>query len=77
MVPLSLREIVSQWLRLEWLGELFRGEQNTGADTGPFCTSSRPDVGPTGLPIKWVPGALSSELKRPQREDDRSPASSF
>jgi hypothetical protein len=60
-----------------WLGESFGGEQNTGADIGPFYTASRPDVGPTGLSIKWVPGALSSELKRPQREDDRSPASSF
>jgi hypothetical protein len=77
MVSLSLRERVSGWLRLDWLGESLRGEQNTGADICPFCTPSRPAVGPTGPHIKRVSGALFSELKRPLREGDHSPASSF
>lgn len=77
MLSLSLHERVSDWLRLDWFGESFRGEQNTGADIGPFGTISRPAVGPTGPPIKWEPGTLSSELKRPLRKNDHSPASSF
>jgi len=44
---------------------------------GPFGTASRRAVRPTGHPFKWEPGALSSELKRPLRENDHSPASSF
>jgi hypothetical protein len=31
-----------------------------------FSTASRPTVGPTQLPIRWVPGALSPGVK-PQR----------
>jgi hypothetical protein len=33
-------------------------------------------LGPTQLPIQWVPGALSLEVKRPVREADHSPPSS-
>jgi hypothetical protein len=33
-----------------------------------FSTSSTPALGPTHLPIKWVPG-----VKRPRREGDHSP----
>jgi hypothetical protein len=35
-----------------------------------FSTSSRPTLGLTQLPIKWVLGALSSRVKRPGREAD-------
>jgi hypothetical protein len=35
-------------------------------------TASKPALGPTQLPIKWVPGALSPRVKRPGREADRS-----
>jgi hypothetical protein len=41
-----------------------------------FSTLSRPALGSTQLPIHWVPGALSSGVKRPGREADHSsPAS--
>jgi hypothetical protein len=33
-------------------------------------------LGPTQPPIQWVPGALSSEVKRPGREADHSPPTS-
>jgi hypothetical protein len=38
-----------------------------------FTTASRTAVGPTQLPIQWVPGALSLGVKRPGREADHSP----
>jgi hypothetical protein len=41
-----------------------------------FITASRTDLGPTQLPIQWVPGALSLGVKRPGREADHSPLSS-
>jgi hypothetical protein len=37
-----------------------------------FTTASKPALGPTQLPIQWVPGALSLELKRLGREADHS-----
>jgi hypothetical protein len=41
-----------------------------------FTTVSRPALGPTQPPIKWVPGALSVGVKRLGREADHSPPSS-
>jgi hypothetical protein len=41
-----------------------------------FTTMSRMALGPTQLPIPWVPAALSLEVKRPRREADHSPPSS-
>jgi hypothetical protein len=41
-----------------------------------FTTESRPSVGTTQPPIQWVPGALSTEVKRQGRESDHSPPSS-
>jgi hypothetical protein len=41
-----------------------------------FTTASRTAPGLTHLPIQWVPGALSLEVKRPGREADHSPPSS-
>jgi hypothetical protein len=38
-----------------------------------YSTSSRPALGPTQPPIKWVPEALYQGVKRPGREADRSP----
>jgi hypothetical protein len=32
-----------------------------------FTTASRPALGPTQLPIQWVPGALSLGVKRQTR----------
>jgi hypothetical protein len=37
---------------------------------------SRPTLGPTKPPIKWVPGAVSPGVKRPGREVDHSLPSS-
>jgi hypothetical protein len=37
-----------------------------------FCTSSRPVLGSTQTLIQWVPGGLSSGVKRPGREADHS-----
>jgi hypothetical protein len=41
-----------------------------------FTTAFRPTLELTQLPIQWVPGALSLEIKRPGREADHSPPSS-
>jgi hypothetical protein len=38
-------------------------------------TASSPALGPTQLPIQWVPRALSLGVKRPGREAERSPPS--
>jgi hypothetical protein len=37
-----------------------------------FTTASRSALGPTRLPIQWVLGALSLEVKRPAPEADHS-----
>jgi hypothetical protein len=41
-----------------------------------FSISSRATLGPTQSPIQWIPGVLSSRIKRPEREADYSPPSS-
>jgi hypothetical protein len=41
-----------------------------------FSTMSRPALGPTQLPIQWVPGALTLGLKWPGCDADHSPPSS-
>jgi hypothetical protein len=41
-----------------------------------FTTASRPALGLTHLPIQWIPGALSLEVKFPGSEADPSPPSS-
>jgi hypothetical protein len=38
-----------------------------------FTTLSKPALGSTQPPIKWVPGPLSPEVKRQVREADHSP----
>jgi hypothetical protein len=37
-----------------------------------FFTASRPTLGPTKLPIPWVPGTLSPGVRRQGREADHS-----
>jgi hypothetical protein len=41
-----------------------------------YTTECRTTLGPTQPPIQWVPGALSLEVKRPERESDHSTPSS-
>jgi hypothetical protein len=41
-----------------------------------FTIMSRMALGPTQLPIQWVPGALSLEVKQLGHEVDHSPPSS-
>jgi hypothetical protein len=41
-----------------------------------FATTSRPVLGPTQPPTKWVLGDLSHWIKRPRREGDHSSPSS-
>jgi hypothetical protein len=37
-----------------------------------ISTSLRPSLGPTQLPVRWVPGTPSLGVKRPGREADHS-----
>jgi len=41
-----------------------------------FYTLSRPVLGPTQPPMQWIPGSLSSGVKRPRHEADHPPPSS-
>jgi hypothetical protein len=63
----------------EWLlaGRPRRRSLNLGGGKNfHFSMSSRPVLGPTQLPIQWVPGALYLGVKRPGREADQSPPAS-
>jgi hypothetical protein len=62
------------WL---WDGRL-RGRSSSSGDCKNFlfCKSLRLALGSTQPPIQWVPGALSSGVKRPGREAEHSPATS-
>jgi len=60
---------------LDTLGVL-RFDSRRGLGIFLFTTASRTIMGPTQLPIQWVPGALPLGIKRPGREADHSPSSS-
>jgi hypothetical protein len=51
-------------------------KNNCSAGNFLFITASRMALGPTQLPIQWIPEALSMEVKRPGREADHSSPSS-
>jgi hypothetical protein len=44
-------------------------------ETFPFPTASRPALGLTHPPVPWVPGTLTTDVKRLGREADDSPPS--
>jgi hypothetical protein len=44
----------------------------TGKRIFPLSVTSRSDLGPTQPPIRWVPGAVSSGVKRQGHEADDS-----
>jgi hypothetical protein len=46
-----------------------------GNDIFPFSAAFRPALGPTKLPIQWVPGAFPVGMKRQGRETDHAPPS--
>jgi hypothetical protein len=46
-----------------------------GQETFLYSTVSRPTLGPTQSPIKWVSGAFPPGMKRPGHEADHSPLS--
>jgi hypothetical protein len=74
MKELGQRSRYSYWLRAEGL----RGRSSS---TGRiknflFSTSSRQALGPTQLPIQWVPETLSPGVKRLGHEADHSPRTS-
>jgi hypothetical protein len=60
----------SDWLRAGRPGVGVRVP--VGAPIFHFSASSRPALGPTQPPIKWVYGALSPGVKRPGHEADHS-----
>jgi hypothetical protein len=47
-----------------------------GAKNFPFSIRPRPALGPTKLPLQWIPGPVSPDVKRPQRNADHWTASS-
>jgi hypothetical protein len=59
-------------LQARRLGFISRQEQWRDS----FPTASRPALGPTQLPVYWVPGSISLGTKRPKREVKHSPPSS-
>jgi hypothetical protein len=57
----------------DWTIGVLGFESRQGLGIFLFTTASRTALGPTQLPIKWVPGALSLGVKWPGREADHSP----
>jgi hypothetical protein len=68
----GIAQSVQRWAT-GWMTGGFESRQGLGIFF--FTTASRPDLGPTQLPIQWVPRALSRELKKLGREADHSPPS--
>jgi len=64
---LTLLETATGWTT----GVLFPETEMVGFSLS--STTSRPALGPTQPPIRWVPGAFTPRAKRPGREADHLP----
>jgi hypothetical protein len=67
---------VLSFLTTGWTIGLSGFEFRRGLGIFHFDIASRPALGPTQSPIKWVAGVLSLGVKRPGREADHSIPSS-
>jgi hypothetical protein len=70
--PVAGKTLYSDWLGVGRPGFDSRQRQQIAH----FSTSSRPALGSTQPPIQWVPGDISPDLKRLERDADHSPPSS-
>jgi hypothetical protein len=68
------RSCDSDWIRAGW--QMGRSSSPGRVKNFYFSTSSRPSLGSTQPPIRWVPGDLSPGVKRSGREADHSPPAS-
>jgi hypothetical protein len=59
-----------------WTTEVTEFNSGKGKEIFLFSVTSRPTLGPTQLPIQWVPGIVFPEVKRYETEADHSPLSS-
>jgi hypothetical protein len=76
--PASHTYMASQFLLNEvWTIGVLGVDSRRGPGVFLFTTASRMALEPTQPPIKWVLGTLSLGVKRPEREADHSPPSSF
>jgi hypothetical protein len=67
------RKILKWLLNMEatdWMIEVLGFNSQWGLGIFLFTTVSRLTLGPTHLPVQWVPGALSLGVKWPGREAD-------
>jgi hypothetical protein len=71
----ELSKFVKNWSTFLY-SKLREFESGQGLGIFLFTTASRPALGPTQPPVKWVPGALSQGVKRPGCEAHHSHPSS-
>jgi hypothetical protein len=63
------------WIITDWTIGFIGFDSRQGLGIFFFTTASRTALGPTKLPIQWVPGAIFPGIKRPGCESDHSPPS--
>jgi hypothetical protein len=74
-VRVVIAQFVERWAT-GWATGVLRFVSRRGLGIFLFTTASRTALGPTQLPIQWVPGVLCREVKRPGSEADHSSPSS-
>jgi hypothetical protein len=75
----TVLEVIAQSVKrraMGWTIGVLGFDSRQGLGIFLFTTASRTALEPTQPPIQWVPGALSLEVRRPEREADHSPPSS-